>query len=169
VELAPTLNYYVNLDYTQLAVDYWAQIGVDVEIDTMEVAVMRANINNHTHQGITQSMRGVVWSPLEAIRIVGHSDAIWNAAGLQDPVYDAMVEAAENAGSTEEMMELVKEADMYLIKQQWTTWGPMRPNFIFWQPWMAGYNGERTMGGGSHWLYLSRVWLDSDLKEAMGH
>ena len=27
--------------------------------------------------------------------------------------------------------------------------GPiLRPNFIFWQPWMVGYNGELTMGGG---------------------
>ena len=133
----------------------------------MEVAVLRANINNHTHQGITQSMRGVVWSPLEAIRIVGHSDAIWNAAGLQDPVYDAMVEAAENAGSTEEMMELVAKADMYYSDLQFATWGPTRPALTFWQPWLVGYNGEASMGGGMHYVHLSRVWLDADLGEEM--
>ena len=170
VELAPTLNYYVNLDYTQLAVDYWAQIGVDVEIDPQEWATLAARLNTHTYEGgMVHGMRGVSWWPLGAIRTAAYSDHMWNLPGVQDPVYDAMVEAAENAGSTEEMMELVKEADMYLIEQQWTTWGPMRPNYMFWQPWMVGYNGELTIGGGRHWLYLSRVWLDSDLKEAMGH
>ena len=152
--------------------DYWAQIGVDVEIDLMEWAVLASRLSTHTYEGgMTIGIRGVPWWPLGAIRTVAHSSVdVWtNTPGVQDPVYDAMVEAAENAGSTEEMMELVKEADTYFTEQQWTTWGPMRPNFIFWQPWMAGYNGERTMGGGSHWLYLSRVWLDSDLKEAMGH
>ena len=167
LEFSPENTFWSNLDYYQLAVAYWAEIGVDVEIDTMEVAVLRANINNHTHQGITQSMRGVVWSPLEAIRIVGHSDAIWNAAGLQDPVYDAMVEAAENAGSTEEMMELAAKADMYYSELQIATWGPTRPALIFWQPWLVGYNGEVSMGGGMHYVHLSRLWLDADLREEM--
>ena len=172
IGLAPTLTFYNNLDYTQLSVDYWAQIGVDVEIDLMEWAALAPRLSTHTYEGgMTIGIRGVAWWPLGAIRTVAHSSVdVWtNTPGVQDPVYDAMVEAAENAGSTEEMMELVKEADTYFTEQQWTTWGPMRPNFIFWQPWMAGYNGESTIGGGSFWLYVSRVWLDSDLKEAMGH
>ena len=167
MELAPTLVYYTNLDYTQLSVDYWAQIGVDVEIDQMEWAVLAARANTHTYEGMTWGNRGASWPPLSTIRTVAHSDSIWNLPGVQDPVYDAMVEAAENAGSTEEMMELVNKADMYFSEQQWTTWGPMRPSFIFWQPWMVGYNGEHTLGGGRTYLYLSRVWLDSDLREEM--
>ena len=31
------------LDYSQLAVAYWAEIGVDVEIDILEMTAMRAN------------------------------------------------------------------------------------------------------------------------------
>ena len=29
----PTNTFWINIDYTQLAAAYWAQIGVDVEID----------------------------------------------------------------------------------------------------------------------------------------
>ena len=160
-------TYWSNLDYTQLAVDYWAQIGVDVEIDTMEMAVLRAHFGDHTYEGMTYGMRGANWPPLGAIRTMAHSDSPVNASGVQDPVYDAKVEAAENAGSPEEMRELVKKADMYFAEQQWVTWGPTRPNYIFWQPWMVGYNGELSIGGGQHLLYLSRVWLDADLREEM--
>jgi ABC-type oligopeptide transport system substrate-binding subunit len=113
VELAPTLNYYVNLDYTQLAVDYWAQIGVDVEIDIVEGAVMSARVKAHAYEGMTYASRGVNYNPLFWIRIKAYSDGVANSPGNQDPVYDAMIEAAENAGSREEMMELVKESDNY--------------------------------------------------------
>jgi peptide/nickel transport system substrate-binding protein len=169
LETATTHPYYMNLDYTQLAVDMWSKIGVDVEIDIIEWAAYAARVNTHTYEGMVHGLRGLSWSPLFAIRIAAHSDHVWNMPGVQDPVYDAMVEAAENAGSTEELMELVKKADDYYIPQQWVTWGPMRPGFVFWQPWMVGYNGEIVIGGGRFSLYLSRVWLDSDLKEAMGH
>ena len=169
LETATTHPYYMNLDYTQLAVDMWSKIGVDVEIDIIEWAAYAARVNTHTYEGMVHGLRGLSWSPLFAIRIAAHSDHVWNMPGVQDPVYDAMVEAAENAGSTEELMELVKKADDYYIPQQWVTWGPMRPGFVFWQPWMVGYNGEIVIGGGRFSLYLSRVWLDSELKEAMGH
>ena len=167
IEHVPVSAYWYNLDYTQVAVDMWSKIGVDVEIDLMESAVLRPRINAHTYEGMVYGMRGVDWPPLGAIRTMAYSDFMWNMAGVQDPVYDGIVEAAETAGSTAEMLELVKEADMYFAEKQWVTWGPTRPNFIFWQPWMVGYNGELTMGGGRHQLYLSRVWLDSDLRYEM--
>ena len=37
-----------SLDYTQAAKDYWAQIGVDVEINIQEIAVFISNINART-------------------------------------------------------------------------------------------------------------------------
>ena len=160
-------EYWNNLDYTQIAVDMWSKIGVDVEIDIMESAVIRALINAHTYEGMVYGMRGVDWPPLGAIRTMAYTDFMWNMAGVQDPVYDGIVEAAETAGSAAEMLELVKEADMYFAEKQWVTWGPTRPNFYFWQPWMVGYNGELTLGGGRLTTYLSRVWLDSDLRYEM--
>ena len=157
-----------NLDHTQLAAAYWAEIGVDVELDIVESAVWAARVNAHTYEGMTRGFSGINYNPLLIIRVAAYSDEMWNGQGSQDPVYDAMVEAAENAGSTEEMMELVKKADDYYITQQWNIWGsPTLQIFNFWQPWMVGYNGERTLGGGRYYLYLSRVWLDSELRYEM--
>ena len=79
-----------------------------------------------------------------------------------------MVEAAENAVTVQDMMDRVKEADMRFIEQHYNIWGsPIRPSFTFWQPWMAGYNGEIQMGGGTYYLPFSRVWVDSDLRDQM--
>ena len=166
---SPSRAFWSNLDHTQLAAAYWAEIGVDVEIDIVESAVMSARVKAHSFEGMTHGNSALNYNPLFWIRVMAYSDEQNNAMGSQDPVYDAMVEAAENAGSTEEMMELVKKADMYFIEQQWNIWSPIVQVYYFWQPWMVGYNAEATLGGGRFQLYLSRVWLDSDLKEAMGH
>ena len=167
--IGPPGTYYTNVDHALLCQDMWSKIGVDVELDIVEWAVVSEKTKAHTYEGMSFGNRGTDYSPLFYARIQGYSDSLYNIHGGQDPVYDAMIEAAENAGSREEMMELVKESDNYLIEQQWHLVTPRRPSFIFWQPWMVGYNGEITLGGGAHNLYFSRVWLDSDLKEAMGH
>ena len=168
LDTTTTRPFYMNLDHTQLAKDYWAQIGVDVELNIVEWSVMAARTNGHTYEGMTMGTRQQNWQPLTSIRLMSYSDAAWNQSGARDPVYDAMVETAENAGTREEMMELVKKADMYYIEQQWTIWGsPIPPGFAFWQPWMVGYNGENTLGGGNFHAFLSRVWLDADLREEM--
>ena len=58
--------------------------------------------------------------------------------------WTAMIEAAENAGSTRGDDGAGEGGGYdYLIEQQWNIWGtPIRPSFAFWQPWMVGYNGE---------------------------
>ena len=164
----PARTWDSDMDHTQLAAAYWAEIGVDVEIDPVEAAVLVERIQAHTFEGMTRGTSGNAYHPVHVLRVFGHSDGEWVPHAAQDPAYDAIVEAAENAGSREEMMDLANKADQYFIAQQWNIFGsPVRPAYYFWQPWMVGYNGEHTLGGGRTYLYLSRVWLDADLREEM--
>ena len=64
-------------------------------------------------------------------------------------------------------MELTRKADDYFIAQQWVTSGPFTPSFSFWQPWIVGFNGEFSLGGGYYNAHLPRVWIDSDVREEM--
>ena len=167
LQVANNAAYHSNPDHAQLSKDYWAQIGVDVELDIVEWVVLAAHLNAHTYEGMTRGANGGNWNNIQAIGQL-ETDAQWNSPGVQDPVYDVMVAAARNAGSLEELQELIRKADDYAIAQQWTIYAsPTPPGFIFWQPWMVGYNGELTLGGGYHYQYLSRVWIDSDLREEM--
>ena len=164
----PARTWDSNLDHTQLAVTYWAEIGVDVEIDIVEAAVWGARVNAHSYEGMTRGFNNVNYDPLVIARVATYSNEPWNTSGIQDPVQDALVEAAENAVTLQDMMDRVKEADMRFIEQHYNIWGsPIRPGFTFWQPWMAGYNGELQMGGGTYYLPFSRVWVDSDLRDQM--
>ena len=41
------------------------------------------------------------------------------------------------------------------------------PKFHVSQPWVEGYFGEAGMGRGERNTFLARLWIDSELKQAM--
>ena len=92
-----------DVEYTQIAKDYWAQIGVDVEIDMIDVPTLVSHINAHSYKGMIFGERGTVQEGLYYIRIQAYSNENWNFSGAQDPEFDAIVEAAESATTFEEM------------------------------------------------------------------
>ena len=82
---------------------------------------------------------------------------------------NAKAEAAVAAATPEEQQRLVREADMYLIEQQWYIWGPKVPVFNASQPWIKGYNGEVELGLARAAAIFARIWIDQDLKKEMGY
>ena len=44
----------------------------------------------------------------------------------------------------------------------------MAPLFHVSQPWLIGYNGEYLVGNGQNVTVFTRLWIDQELKEAMG-
>ena len=89
--------------------------------------------------------------------------------GLQDPEYDALVDAMLAAPTLDEQNRLAKEANMYIIENQFRVWGPETPQFQATQPWIIGYNGEMRIGDSETQSFLAYLWIDSALKAAMGH
>ena len=159
-----------DVEYTQASKDYWAKIGVDVEIKMMDLTTLISHMHGaHTYEGMVFGERGTDYNPLLFVRIKAYSDAPYNKTGNRDPEYDAIVDAAEATTDYKEMQRLVRKADMYYIKQHWDTWGPRPPAYHFHQPWLGSYNGEYTLGGGQTWTMYARLWIDQELKESMGH
>ena len=89
--------------------------------------------------------------------------------GVQDPEYDAMVDAALGATSIEEQKRLIAEVDMYAIEQHWQIFGPKSPIYLLAQPWVKGYNGELALNKWEDWLNFAYLWIDSEMKEEMGY
>ena len=54
--------------------------------------------------------------------------------------------------------------------ESWVMRGVREPFFSVTQPWVVGYNGEGLLGGAlDSSPIFARLWIDSELKEAMGH
>ena len=159
-------NQGFDLNYQQIAAEYWREIGVDVEIEVLDGATLAAGRQN-SFEGMTMLIAALTWSPIAALKF-WYSEGGWTADNINDADYDAMYDAAAAAATPEELQKLSLELDMYEIERHWHLWGPMVPQFIAHQPWVIGYNGEVDLGRISQRLLYARLWIDSELKEEMG-
>jgi peptide/nickel transport system substrate-binding protein len=162
-EMSPAW-YAMDVDFAQILKAYWADIGVDVEIKVVERGTLLGNIFNKTYEGMTWGQRGTNYNPLAYLTYMAYSGQDWNMHGGADPEYDAIVDAANAATDRDEMMGLVREADLYYAAQHWQTWTPKYGTTTYIQPWFRGYQAEYSMGGAHFGGMYARAWIDSDLK-----
>ena len=161
-------NVHKDLNYYELVASYWNKIGIDVEIDFPPIATWVSRRTSRDFEMIEHEMAyGSLSDPLNPVN--RFTNVPWNSAAVEDPVYDAMFEAAGAATDIDELQRLVKELDMYAIERHWVVWSPMNPTFDAFWPWVKGYNGEFTLGYMQKHFLLARVWIDQELKEAMGY
>ena len=157
--------------YVELATAYWREIGIAVEIEVLDIAqyVKIASSSNHEAIRINEMSHHYLAEHLVG-RFYGKSPA-WNSAGREftDPDFDAKFEAMRATTDLEEYKRLFRELDMYATEKHWMIWGPESPQFTWNQPWVIGYNGEANLGEAQDYAILARLWIDSELKEAMGH
>ena len=164
------LNHFYRFDlgYSELAATYWADIGVDVEINVLDEASAPAVRTERTWEGLISHALGNNTEPVGAIRRNAHSTGDDNLHRVGYPELDALVEAAEATTSIEEQTRLVKEIDMYMMENHWWVWGPKTGKYMAHQPWVIGFNGEVWLTVLGRMEVFARLWIDSELKEAMG-
>ena len=161
------LSEYFPLDYAELAAAYWADIGVHVQIKTVDVPRHISSINEHTFEGMVNMVAAIDYSVMWGLQFL-QSTFKGNRPGFKDPAYDAMVDAASAATTIEEQIKLAKEADMYQIKNFTYVWGPKVPSFNAIQAWVKGYYGESDLGLPDRRSIFARLWIDQELKKEMG-
>ena len=81
---------------------------------------------------------------------------------------DALYLASQETTDLEEYKSLMRQADEIVIREHWGISKSTVPKFGVSQPWVQGYFGESGMGWGERMTHLARIWIDSELKEAMG-
>jgi len=155
-----------DLSWAELIASYWREIGVDVDIEvvTGPEQVARQKTGDYA---MTQWLGGVKAFP------PGQMIQFWSGwprnAVIRDAQYDAGYEAMLAATTVEEQMSPIKDMDMRSIEQHWMIWGPLAPAFNVHWPWVIGYNGEGGFGRSRGQEVFARLWIDSELKEAMGY
>ena len=164
------LNHSISssLDFAEIAAAYWAEIGVDVKINQLDAGEFNSRLRSRDLEGMSSAIAGSLDNPVSNFDDF-HSDSEVNRGGVQDPEYDAMVDAALAATSIEEQKRLIAEVDMYGIEKHWQIFGPKSPIYLLAQPWVKGYNGELALNKWEDWLNFAYLWIDSEMKEAMGY
>ena len=159
------------MGYTEITAEYWKAIGIDIEILDLGRDQYMAQFLEGAMEGMMATVGGsnAIAGVVGMLRWQAHSTAVWNVPKFKDAEVDALIEAAESATSIAEEQRPSREADMLIIEQQRYVWGPKAGKYIAIQPWVEGYNGELYFGWSHRLPIFARLWIDSELKEAMGH
>ena len=159
------------LDHSYVVKEYWKAIGIELETEVIDVAIHRELTDvTKDWEGIISSRAGYtapIVGQFETLSVNfygGYSQPNWN-----DPVYDAMVLAIRDATSIVEQQRVAREASLYIAEQHVTIWGSLVPYFNVVQPWLKGFNGEVWLAVMDYNPMVARLWIDSEMKAAMGH
>ena len=148
-----------DLNYAQLLASYWNKIGVDVEIDVTQAANFGPRRNELDFR-LGSAIAATPYPP----------PGIFNYLTIHgDAAYNAMFAEALAATTREEMLRICKEMNQYAIENFFMIWGPFSPQYNAVQPWIGGFNGEALLGNQQLNAVFTRLWVDSELKKAMGH
>jgi peptide/nickel transport system substrate-binding protein len=150
----------MDLDLLQIIKSQFLDIGVDMDIRTMEPGATGAYTvaMKHDQMFYGAGNTGLTWPPA-TIYVFRHSKkSTANYTGNNDPALDAMIDNVALAPTEDEASKLMRDMDTYLLKQHWDIYTMPLKSYTLWQPYLKGYSGEiLTHDQGRIW---ARIWVD---------
>ena len=160
-----------DIDLSLIVASYWEKVGVKVTITQVaEDSEMSERRTNAEYGGMTScGCRHKNFNPM--VSNVGRFGVpqTWLNTGINDPVYQAIIDEAQSTSDQAELLRLATQMDDYFVKEMWTVWLPVTPQYMLVQPWLKGYRGEDG-GGDEGWMtHLKYTWIDLKLQNDLGH
>ena len=166
------LDYYGTIDYIALLMGNLRDIGIDVKMDVVDFPTWNAGRRSFQLAMFNDNMN----FDLDPLILLRHSysgsgpgSMSWNYGNVQDAEYNALVDAARAATTFDDLKRASQEAEMYKTSQYWVMRGVRAPFYSVTQPWVVGFNGEGLLGASLDTSPIfARLWIDSEMKKAMG-
>ena len=162
-----------DMDLPQIIKEYFADIGVDMEIKVVEGTVFFSYVNiGKKHDQMVWGLQGAMaaggWLPQFSAKNIGGAGN--NVCMIDDPVLTEMIDReALYPFDSEGKISYNKQSDMYVMNLYLTVNTVPSLAYLLYQPWLKGYSGEMpTEFGVPIVSYFARWWIDSKLKASMG-
>jgi peptide/nickel transport system substrate-binding protein len=157
-----------HMDLIPLVSAYLEQVGIKMEIQTMEYAAFLSAMTTQTNAP-GYFMNNGHTNPTTTIRKSFVPHQVWNPSQWNDPKLTARMEAVyKERDETKRQAELRAMTTEMLDKAPYV-WLPTPYNFTAWWPWVKGYEGELRAGAVRPGPIYARIWVDQDLKKKMGY
>ena len=157
--------YTPQVDAISIIKAYWADIGVDIELEVKEYAVWQSVATRKTYTGMLYHY-SVTGPPYKCIDV--KPGVMLNKSIIDDPYINeryAGVWSWENMGNRTERSRLMKEIALRQHEQQWSIAFPTPYFYQVWKPWLKNCYGVSDVGYYNPWAVSRFVWIDQDLKE----
>jgi len=157
--------YQPQVDLLSIVKAYFEGIGVDMEISVKEYGVYNSIGMQKTYkQMYIGSYQTTV--PFRPANITAGNT--YNFSLVNDPKINEAIDQMNFARFDEsKRRQICREIAPYMLDQAYMLQLPAPKQYIFWQPWIKGYNGEYVVGYTHYIDYPTYVWLDLDMREKM--
>jgi len=165
-----------DLELLKAVKTYFAAVGIDMEIRTLESAAWVAFTQmEKKHDQMAFHSGGSLHrshEPLRQLTMFQTGSSSNPHMAVSDPVYDSFYTRAVAATSLEEVKTIFREANEYVARQHFAIPLVQPMQYSLYQPWFKGYHGQF---GAICWsppsfsFYTARFWIDGKLKKSLGH
>jgi peptide/nickel transport system substrate-binding protein len=157
-----------HMDLIPLISAYLEQIGVKMEVQTMEYAAFLSAMTTQTNAA-GYFMNNGHTNPTTTIRKSFVPHQVWNPSQWNDPKLNARMEAVYKERDESKRQAELRAMTTEMLDNAPYVWLPTPYNFTAWWPWVKGYEGELRAGAVRPGPIYARMWLDQDLKKKMGY
>ncbi len=157
-------------DLALLVASYFDDIGVKVTvIEEPDESVFWNNLVDGDVDRMTGgAVRHAQWNPVPAIGNDWAGDPAIQS-GETNEAFNAQYAKLEGVTDREEYREIVRELDRLYLETHWTLAVVTVPLYMMHQPWLKGYRGEIGGAFEGYVHVVPNVWVDTEMKEGMGH
>jgi len=157
-----------HIDLIPLLAAYFEQVGVKIEIQTMEYGVFLSAMTSKT-KAAGYLMNNGHTNPTTTIRKSFITGQVWNPSQWSDPEYDKKMDAVYLEQDESKRQAVLKEMTREILDKAPYVWLPTPYIFTAWWPWVKNYGGELRAGAVRPGPIYARIWIDQDLKKKMGY
>jgi peptide/nickel transport system substrate-binding protein len=159
-----------NADYLSIIKQQWSKVGVDLNIQLVEMGVYnnRWNARNYDDLFFASTASSGTFRYMVGSQGVGGG---YNLGYITDPrLADGRMKMMDMFGNNDDagVAKLHKQLSQYIYEDAWVVNTPAEARSTFWWPWLKNYHGELAVGILNPWGWNRWVWLDQDLKKTMG-
>jgi peptide/nickel transport system substrate-binding protein len=157
-----------HMDLIPLVSAYLEQVGIKMEIQTMEYAAFLSAMTTQTNAP-GYFMNNGHTNPTTTIRKSFVPGQVWNPSQWNDPKLTARMEAVYKERDEAKRQAELRAMTTEMLDNAPYVWLPTTYNFTAWWPWVKGYAGELRAGSVRPGPIYARIWIDQDLKKKMGY
>ncbi|MCB1684013.1 MAG: ABC transporter substrate-binding protein [Pseudomonadales bacterium] len=156
-----------HMDLVPLLKDYLSRVGIVLNIRPMEYASFLSAMTTRTHAPFYLMTSGHV-NPTTTLRKSFVTGQTWNPSQYSDPSFDARMAEAYRTRDETERVKMIRALTREILEQAPYIWLPTGYAYTAWWPWVRNYGGELRAGAVRPAPIYARIWIDQDLKRALG-
>ena len=154
--------------YTEIIMGYFDAIGVKPEMVVITDPELPTYGTADTHELHLQG-----WTVYGTKRPFQYMYCItecrgWKWSKTSDQRMIDLIDGMKLVPTMEEWASYSRQVDEITVREHWGLVKSFAPLFSVSQPWVEGYAGEFGLGYTERNTHFARLWIDSELKEALG-